>query len=335
MRTRRDESGSILLLTALLLVTLLGISALAIDIGIAHVNERNTQNGADAAALGAAQDLAKVSGTPQLSTAVADAQALAAQNLPKDNLVWPGCVDTGHLVNVERDDAVRLVRSGLLQHPGADPAPDLPDVVRRSPRHQDPLDEQAGRCLDRHRRRRERCRAVHDPLRIRRGRLLPGLRRRWEQHPAVRRSEHGELRSARLRVVQRQQLQPGRRHRGRRRPLLRARGRAGRRRRTRQLHAARTEHGQPRTGQQGGPGEPGARRSGSVRRRRPRTAAPLAVEHECLFSHLGDERATVSTIGRSGSSSPTRRSPGSPAAANARRSRVCSPRRRRGSARRR
>jgi hypothetical protein len=100
MDRRRDESGAILVITAMVLVVLLGVSALALDIGAAHVQERKIQNGADASALAAAQDLPATSGSAQLATAVADAQNVAAQNLPKSTLAWPGCLDAKHLVNV-------------------------------------------------------------------------------------------------------------------------------------------------------------------------------------------------------------------------------------------
>src|ERR1700688_2501531 len=96
MEVRRDESGAVLVLAAGCLVVLLGLSALAIDIGVGHTQQRQIQNAADAAALGAAQDLVP-SPTMKESTAVTDAQNLAGENLPKDTLNWAGCVDTEHL----------------------------------------------------------------------------------------------------------------------------------------------------------------------------------------------------------------------------------------------
>ena len=94
-RGRRDESGAILVIVALALVVLVGISALVLDLGLAHIEQRKLQNSADAAALGAAQDLTRLAGTT--APAVTDAQNLAGQNLPNHTLNWsslPACTGT-------------------------------------------------------------------------------------------------------------------------------------------------------------------------------------------------------------------------------------------------
>ena len=85
-RLRRDESGATLVLVTIALVVLLGISALTLDLGIGHVEQRRLQNGADAGALGAAQDLPKLAGST--APAVTDAENLAGQNLPNHLLDW-------------------------------------------------------------------------------------------------------------------------------------------------------------------------------------------------------------------------------------------------------
>ena len=54
---RRDERGVTIVLFALLLVTLTVFVAFAVDLGGAFNQRRQTQSGADFAALGAAQDL--------------------------------------------------------------------------------------------------------------------------------------------------------------------------------------------------------------------------------------------------------------------------------------
>jgi len=81
-----DESGAVLVFSAIALVALLGISALVLDIGIGHVEQRKLQNAADAAALGAAQDLPNLAGST--APAVNDAEGIAAQNLPTKVLPW-------------------------------------------------------------------------------------------------------------------------------------------------------------------------------------------------------------------------------------------------------
>lgn len=53
-----DEEGATAVVVAILLVVLLGFSALAIDVGAMHAERRELQNGADAAALAVAQDCA-------------------------------------------------------------------------------------------------------------------------------------------------------------------------------------------------------------------------------------------------------------------------------------
>ena len=56
-RADRDE-GAVLVIVAVIMVALLGIGALVIDLGALHVERRELQNGADAAALAIAQDCA-------------------------------------------------------------------------------------------------------------------------------------------------------------------------------------------------------------------------------------------------------------------------------------
>ncbi len=101
-RPRRDESGAVLIITVISLVALLGITALAVDIGIAHSRRRTMQSGNDASALGAAQELTfqpppelasceggNASGTQ--AAAAACARAIGAQNLTKFSIDWNSC----------------------------------------------------------------------------------------------------------------------------------------------------------------------------------------------------------------------------------------------------
>src|SRR3972149_11725549 len=68
---RRGERGQALILFVLALGLMMGFTALAIDVGLAFQERRNAQNGADAAALAAAQDLRDGAGP---ATAAATAQ---------------------------------------------------------------------------------------------------------------------------------------------------------------------------------------------------------------------------------------------------------------------
>lgn len=54
-----DERGAVSVVVALLLVALIGMGALVIDVGAAYAERRELQNGADAAALGIAEDCAR------------------------------------------------------------------------------------------------------------------------------------------------------------------------------------------------------------------------------------------------------------------------------------
>ncbi len=89
-RSHRDESGAVLILSAISLVVLLGISALVVDLGVTYSHRRTMQNAADSAALGGAQELAN--GTT--ATASAQAMQLGGENFRNVTLNWNGCTDT-------------------------------------------------------------------------------------------------------------------------------------------------------------------------------------------------------------------------------------------------
>jgi hypothetical protein len=89
-----DESGQVLILSVIVLVLMLGISALVIDVGYAKTQHRSLQNAADASALGAAQSLA----TDTQSAATTQAVNLGNDNLPKfAPLSWGGSCDSSPL----------------------------------------------------------------------------------------------------------------------------------------------------------------------------------------------------------------------------------------------
>jgi hypothetical protein len=91
---RRDESGAVLIISVILIVVLLGTAAVVVDLGLANSERRKMQSAADTSALGAAQ------GLPDLPTSDAQAQGLAAANMPDSTLGWASCTDAGHLAVV-------------------------------------------------------------------------------------------------------------------------------------------------------------------------------------------------------------------------------------------
>jgi Flp pilus assembly protein TadG len=92
-----DERGAVLVMSVIFLVAMLGIAALVVDLGYAWQKRQEIQSSADAAALGAAQDL------PKLAPTTASAKSLASTNLPNGNFAWPSCSDTRHLAIVAGD----------------------------------------------------------------------------------------------------------------------------------------------------------------------------------------------------------------------------------------
>jgi hypothetical protein len=86
-RRTRDESGAALITTVISLVVMLGMSALVVDLGGSYAQRRKMQSSADAAAIGAAQDLAVGS----TSGAATQATAIGAENLPKLSPDWNAC----------------------------------------------------------------------------------------------------------------------------------------------------------------------------------------------------------------------------------------------------
>jgi hypothetical protein len=68
-RTRRDERGQVLIVATLLMTTILGLLALAVDAGLAYSQRSGAQNASDNAALAAAEVLAKTGSVGQAITA--------------------------------------------------------------------------------------------------------------------------------------------------------------------------------------------------------------------------------------------------------------------------
>ncbi|WP_159826979.1 pilus assembly protein TadG-related protein [Arthrobacter sp. 9AX] len=78
--TAANERGAISVIVAILLVTLLGFVAIAVDVGVIHSERAQLQSGADASALAIAQKCAKATTNPDCSTTSALATSLANQN---------------------------------------------------------------------------------------------------------------------------------------------------------------------------------------------------------------------------------------------------------------
>jgi Flp pilus assembly protein TadG len=83
-----DQRGIALVLTVMLLVVMLGMSALVFDLGYARSQRRQVQTAADAAALAGAQEL------PAPTAAETEAKELALANLPGGSFDWSTCSDT-------------------------------------------------------------------------------------------------------------------------------------------------------------------------------------------------------------------------------------------------
>ncbi|MHA7208942.1 pilus assembly protein TadG-related protein [Arthrobacter sp. MDT1-65] len=92
---KHDEDGAIAVMVALLMVVLLGVTALVVDLGMVYAERAQLQNGADAAALAIAQDCSLGNcGTPATT-----ARELANQN-SNDGASAAAPVLTGNSVTV-------------------------------------------------------------------------------------------------------------------------------------------------------------------------------------------------------------------------------------------
>jgi hypothetical protein len=75
-----NEKGAISVIVAILLVTLLGFVAIAVDVGVIYSERAQLQNGADASAIALAQKCARNAADPVCSTTSTLAASLANQN---------------------------------------------------------------------------------------------------------------------------------------------------------------------------------------------------------------------------------------------------------------
>ncbi|HEX2473555.1 MAG TPA: Tad domain-containing protein, partial [Lacipirellulaceae bacterium] len=96
-KSRPDRRGAILVLAAVLMVTLLGIVAFAVDYGHLLKVRTDLQRSADASALAAVQDLIRKSnGTQDVAKARETARTYARDNLANQSIQVPdGDIEIG------------------------------------------------------------------------------------------------------------------------------------------------------------------------------------------------------------------------------------------------
>jgi hypothetical protein len=104
-RSRRDQSGAVAILVAVMATVLFVLAALVVDLGLARDTRRQVQNAADASSLAAANALYPTSGVcsalnsdgtvtpPCYTDAIAAAKQYAAVNMGTSDADWSGCVD--------------------------------------------------------------------------------------------------------------------------------------------------------------------------------------------------------------------------------------------------
>ena len=108
-RLTGGEDGAVAVITALLMVFLLGITAIVVDVGLIYAERFQLQNGADAAALAIAQDCAAASCSSPGETAT----RLAGKNA-NDGVSAATAVISGKSVTVRTSTATPDGGSGLL-----------------------------------------------------------------------------------------------------------------------------------------------------------------------------------------------------------------------------
>lgn len=99
--SRRDQRGTIAILVGLLALVLFGMAAIVIDLSHARDSRRQAQNGADAAALAAANKLYLTDYlNPDFAAAVTEAKNYAANNYNIPAAAWDSCTDSSKLAYV-------------------------------------------------------------------------------------------------------------------------------------------------------------------------------------------------------------------------------------------
>ena len=115
--SRRDRRGNVLVLTAFMLIGMVGFMAFAIDLGYLATARSELQKSADAAAIAAAWDLIENGGTVNLADNITAARNSAVQYASLNRVCSKSPYVDGNAGNVESGDVV----VGYLSNP-ADPA---------------------------------------------------------------------------------------------------------------------------------------------------------------------------------------------------------------------
>jgi Flp pilus assembly protein TadG len=105
---RRDDSGAVMVLTALAIVALIGFAALAIDIGHLYVVKNELQNAADAGALAGARNLAPYITAnpvhPNWDSALTAADSATKNNSTDKTLITNCQVEVGYYSLIHRGE---------------------------------------------------------------------------------------------------------------------------------------------------------------------------------------------------------------------------------------
>lgn len=117
MRRVTDDRGAVAIVVALTMTALLGMAALAIDVGLLLVEHRALQNGADAAALAVAHDCTRRVAYPSGPTPCTSAQALATAINYLDANSPNSPVPDRELVKSNGDRVGRITVTGEIQQP--------------------------------------------------------------------------------------------------------------------------------------------------------------------------------------------------------------------------
>jgi len=105
MRFLRDESGQAVVMIALALAVIVGIAALAVDVGQLRYQKRNLQAAADAAALAAGMEIRTCGATPNCTAMQAAAQSALTENGLTGSTLIANCGSTpGTGLTIEVND---------------------------------------------------------------------------------------------------------------------------------------------------------------------------------------------------------------------------------------
>jgi Flp pilus assembly protein TadG len=90
----RHEDGAVLIITALMLVVLLGFVGLTVDLGTLYVERRHAQTAVDVASLSGSQFGRDLGGTEAMQAINAEVQRMMAENLGVTATDWALCADS-------------------------------------------------------------------------------------------------------------------------------------------------------------------------------------------------------------------------------------------------